>query len=115
MSDTVVLNVGGVYFWTRRATLASSSSFFSGLVASDATADAYFVDRDPTHFRHILNWIRGVRFLPDDDATVRELIYEADFYAMDDMRLQLTRTSRTSVPKMLKNILDELRQARAAS
>jgi len=111
MSDMVILNVGGVYFWTLRKTLAQSSTFFSGLVETDTTADVYFVDRDPTHFRHILNWMRGVRFLPDSDHVLRELSYECEYYAMEDMLEQVFKTPRVSNAKMLKHIADEIRSS----
>lgn len=87
----VYLNVGGCVFCTLRNTLTQSDSFFSGLVAyrgeseDDSTPTEIFVDRDPTYFRHILNWMRGVRYLPDDEATLHELAFEADYYALKDM------------------------------
>ena len=80
----VCLNVGGCVFHTSRGTLTGTDTFFSGLVAH-ASEDLLFIDRDPTHFRHVLNWLRGVRYLPDDDGILTELMFEADFYCMPDM------------------------------
>jgi hypothetical protein len=43
---------------------------------------AYFIDRDGTHFRHVLNYLRGC-FDPEtlgSAAARRELLVEADFY-----------------------------------
>ena len=60
MGMLVYLNVGGVFFATSRDTLRESDSFFSGLVQNECCHE-YFVDRDPTHFRHVLNWLRGGR------------------------------------------------------
>lgn len=84
--SVVYLNVGGCVFCTLRETLRRSNSFFSGLVAHDEEQPAeIFVDRDPTYFRHVLNWMRGVRFLPDDETSLQELMFEADYYALTDM------------------------------
>lgn len=77
------LNVGGVIFMTRKSTLKASNSFFSGLVASCEEHNApIFVDRDPTFFRHILNYMRGAKTYPNDESSVQQLIVEAEFYSM---------------------------------
>lgn len=91
MEKVVHVSVGGVYFTTRRSTLADSSSFFSRLLSGQPDAHEVFVDRDPAHFRHILNWMRGVRFLPEEDVVLRELAWEADYYGLTDMREAITR------------------------
>ena len=102
----VHLNVGGWVFCTTRETLASSNSFFSGLVVHDAgcthgdQVHEFFIDRDPMYFRYILNWLRGVRFLPDDDSALHELSFEADYYSMEDM-LTSIRQKRTGVTPSL--------------
>lgn len=80
----IVLNVGGTRFETSRATLINSpheeDTFFDKLFVSrlqiprDSTG-AVFLDRDPTYFRHILNWLRsGVipHVLDDVDALIQE-------------------------------------------
>jgi len=48
-----------------------------------------FVDRDSTHFRHVLNYLReGSRaVLPCDCNILRQLILEADFYHLQDLKL----------------------------
>lgn len=107
MTDPVYLNVGGVYFVTSRGTLAESDSYFSGLVRSGEAE--YFVDRDPTYFRHVLNWLRGVRFLPEDDLALQELQWESDFYAMADMRAAILNTKmRFSLSRALHGIHQKL-------
>ena len=68
---------------TSMSTLKVSNSFFSGLVAScDEHSVPIFVDRDPTFFRHILNYIRGAKTYPSDESSVRQLMVEAEFYSM---------------------------------
>ena len=108
-ADIVYLNVGGVYYCTRRQTLLRSDTFFAGLANNNETE--LFVDRDPTHFRHILNWLRGVRYLPEDDAQLKELACEADFYAMIDMRDAISRAKRRfSLLQSVSEISSELRR-----
>ena len=108
-SDLVYLNIGGVYFCTRRSTLLRSNSFFSGLARSSETE--LFVDRDPTHFRHVLNWMRGVRYLPEDDTVLRELTWEADYYCLQDMRDAIHRNKRRfSFLQNVSEITTEMRK-----
>ena len=62
--NRVVLNVGGQAFTTSRHTLmAESGSFFSLLMRDDCPIRSYAgshynIDRDPAHFRIILNYLR---------------------------------------------------------
>ena len=110
MSDVVLLNVGGVFYATHRHTLLESDSFFAGLVRSDPTCSEFFIDRDPTHFRYVLNWIRGVKFLPEERSVLTELSWEADYYSMLDFREAIARAHSYSIPSTLAAIHAELRQ-----
>ena len=72
--------------------------------------EEYFVDRDPTHFRHVLNWMRGVRFLPDEEMVLDELMWEADFYCLNDMKDAIAKHPvRYHMSKSLQRIADEVR------
>lgn len=116
MSDVIYLNVGGCLFGTRRSTLEHSDSFFSSLVAHDDGATPQrtyhgtelvelFVDRDPTHFRHVLNWMRGVRTVPLVETTaLHELRHEAEYYALTDMVHVIDARLRTSVPSVAQTL-----------
>ena len=112
-TGVVVLNVGGTRFGTRRSTMLRSDSFFSGLVAAaDEPTVEFFIDRDGTHFRHILNWMRGVRFLPEDESTLIELLCEAEYYCLVSLVHAITTKGKTpSVAKTLRCICMEMRQA----
>lgn len=72
-----VLDVGGVQFPTTWVTLRAENCFFSCL-----EDDYTFIDRDPTHFRYILNYLRGAVVLPRDRRALHELRVEADFYSL---------------------------------
>ena len=116
MDPIAALNVGGVVFMTYKSTLIQSQSYFSGLAqAADWLEDRpteLFVDRDPTHFRHVLNWMRGVRTLPDNDQILYELSYEADFYALGQMRdaVMKARGRHPTIEKSLSSLVVEHRQ-----
>jgi hypothetical protein len=64
MSSVVRLNVGGMMFATTVDTLTQRDTdsmlavMFSGRhrLHMDSKKGAVFIDRDGTHFRHILNW-----------------------------------------------------------
>ena len=95
---------------TRRSTLLDSSSFFSLLMQEFPDTQELFVDRDPTHFRHVLNWMRGVRFLPDDDNVLQELSWEAEYFSMTTLRDAIVRTKqRYNVARSLASIHNDIR------
>lgn len=86
--ERIGLNVGGTVFETTRTTLIGrSDTFFRKLVADrvDAPHDVIFIDRDPTHFRHILNFLRGTASFPSSVFGLEELCNEADFYCMFEL------------------------------
>ena len=109
----VTLNVGGFVYVTRRRTLIESNSFFTAIARHNPDCAELFVDRDATHFRHVLNWMRGVRCLPDDEATLRELLCEADFYSMTDLvkAIGAIRT-RYSLPRAVHDLAQTMKLAR---
>ena len=89
---TVNLNVGGHHFTTSVQTLTKDpdsilAAMFSGRFELKPYADgAFFIDRDGTHFRYILNYLRtGKLTLPEDKTLVKELLEEAEFYQIQGM------------------------------
>ena len=96
--DTMVtLNVGGTMFITTTATLTRFpdtvlGAMFSGRHAmkADAKTGAFFIDRDGTHFREILNFLRSPDeyfmngCLLDDEKHIADLKTEAGFYGMKE-------------------------------
>lgn len=89
----VKLNVGGAKFETTLSTLQRYPSsmlgtMFSGRDGIDVPVDDdgyVFIDRDGTHFRTILNFLRTGRVrMPVNKAARDELMDEAGFYLLKD-------------------------------
>ena len=86
-ASTIKLNVGGQHFTTSLQTLTKDTgsmlhAMFSGRFDTKPAEDgSYFIDRDGTHFRYILNYLRtGELVFPEDKVVRRELLSEAEFY-----------------------------------
>ena len=87
ISSTVKLNVGGQHFTTSVQTLTKDpnsmlAAMFSGRFEMKPPEDgSFFIDRDGTHFRFILNFLRsGKLTLPEGATFLKELEEEAEFY-----------------------------------
>ena len=107
---SVIIDVGGMVFTTTLATIMAVPNYFSanlrfrGLQGGDSDGDsglgsdsdhdpvAFFVDRDPTHFRHVLNHLRSGSASPCHLSRVEdisELLLEARFYALPSLASEL--------------------------
>ncbi|XP_074714161.1 SH3KBP1-binding protein 1, partial [Strix uralensis] len=110
-AEVVQLNVGGKRFSTSRQTLTwIPDSFFSSLLSGristlkDETG-AIFIDRDPTVFAPILNFLR-TKELDPRGVSVSLLLHEAQFYGITPLvrRLQLREElDRSSCGSVLFN------------
>ncbi|XP_022808131.1 uncharacterized protein LOC111345119 [Stylophora pistillata] len=62
-------------------------AMFSGRFDTKPGEDgSYFIDRDGTHFRYILNYLRtGQLIVPNDEIIRRELLAGAKFYQVEGM------------------------------
>jgi len=89
----MILNVGGACFQTYAATLGNVSSFFSEFCGCSESS-VIFIDRDPTHFRHILNFLRGSFTHPPTRLEISELMCEAAFYSLDGLHEKLAHLLR---------------------
>ena len=89
----VKVSVGGHVFMTSVLTLTKDAdsmlaAMFSGRHPIKQEQDGtYFIDRDGTHFRYILNYLRdgGIlseSTLPKDKTLYRELLQEAEYYQL---------------------------------
>ena len=67
-------------------------AMFSGRFDTKPSEDgSYFIDRDGTHFRYILNYLRtGQLIVPNDEITREELLAEAEFYRAEGIIKALT-------------------------
>ena len=78
--------------------------------------NSVFIDRDGTHFRHILNYLRGniesLSDLPSNENTLKELAKEADYYQL--LGLKGIIETHTVTPANIKKIViqDDLRECR---
>merc|ERR1711953_812434 len=62
-NNTVILDIGGKTFSTTYATITKDSgsrlaNMVRGTLETGNWKDHFFVDRDPSHFRHVLNFLR---------------------------------------------------------
>lgn len=77
------LNIGGMDFFTSYRTLRKSK-LFAELIDTPGAHEKYrtiFIDRDHTHFRHILNYLRDPEMVPQlKPSKCKELLAEAYFY-----------------------------------
>ncbi|ORX62915.1 hypothetical protein DM01DRAFT_164414 [Hesseltinella vesiculosa] len=85
----IKLNVGGDTFETtlttlQREPLSLLAMMFSGRYLLEPDQDgAYFIDRDPMHFRLVLNYLRDLRLPPsafENPHVCHELLQEAQYY-----------------------------------
>ena len=105
----VKLDIGGAVFKTSLETLTRNSEsmlarMFSGRFTMQAQDDgSFFIDRDPTHFGYILNFLRtGEVIIPDDRVAREQLLLEVDFFnvlPMLDKLKELTEFAGSTLMK----------------
>merc|ERR1711992_111729 len=109
MTDEIVsLNVGGTLFATSRHTLMKHpDSMLARMCNTEVPvvkdpSGAYFIDRDPTLFRLILNYLRS-GFLSEKtrNCDLEELAVEADYYGLDEL-IKVIREICLPAPKPMK-------------
>ncbi|XP_060101492.1 BTB/POZ domain-containing protein KCTD17 isoform X2 [Heteronotia binoei] len=86
-SKWVRLNVGGTVFLTTRQTLCREQKSFlcrlcqgEELQSDRDETGAYLIDRDPTYFGPILNFLRHGKLVLDKDMAEEGVLEEAEFY-----------------------------------
>ena len=91
-------------------------AMFSGRFDTKPSEDgSYFIDRDGTHFRYILNYLRtGELIAPEDKVVRRELLFEAKFYQVEGIIKALTfeLDSKIVVPTQRQTLLNWLKDTR---
>ncbi|MCL4128383.1 UNVERIFIED_CONTAM: hypothetical protein GTU68_001310 [Idotea baltica] len=93
----VKLNVGGTYFLTTRTTLCRDpNSFLCRLIREDPDPElvlqtdkdetgAYLIDRDPTYFGPVLNFLRHGKLVINKDLAEEGVLEEAEFYNITEL------------------------------
>ncbi|KAI9478495.1 MAG: hypothetical protein EXX96DRAFT_571118 [Benjaminiella poitrasii] len=93
-NEKIKLNIGGSLFETSLSTLRRDpnsllATMFSGKHPSLLPSKGfYFIDRDPSHFRLVLNYLRDLRIPPTilQDTRIRqELLQEAKYFRIDGL------------------------------
>lgn len=104
--DWVLLNVGGKHFATTRSTLVSKEPCSmlgrlfgqgsDGVVWPSArdSHGAYLVDRSPTYFEPLLNYLRHGQLILDRGVSPRGVLEEAKFFGIESIIPELERISQ---------------------
>lgn len=102
----VVLDIGGTRFLTSKTTLrADPGSLLCAMVRQgspmrpwrvDDGTPVYFLDRDPVHFRHILNYLRlgsmwSINSLPREVRYLHDLKAETDHFNLVGLKFTIER------------------------
>ncbi|EFP09841.1 hypothetical protein CRE_21297 [Caenorhabditis remanei] len=121
MSSPIQLDVGGTIFKTSKSTLTRFDGFFKTMLETSVPVEQnqsghIFIDRDPTHFQVILNFMRdGDVDLPDSEDTVKKISREANFYLLEGLmelcsrKLEVPEPESISKMKFLETDDDALR------
>eukprot|EP01114_Cavostelium_apophysatum_P013315 TRINITY_DN3196_c0_g1_i1.p1 TRINITY_DN3196_c0_g1~~TRINITY_DN3196_c0_g1_i1.p1 ORF type:complete len:275 (-),score=22.43 TRINITY_DN3196_c0_g1_i1:292-1026(-) len=121
-SDQIIkLNVGGHLFSASVTTLTKDSesmlyAMFSGKFPIKEQEDgSVFIDRDGTHFRHVLNFLRGSFQIPSNVDIIKELLEESEFYQIKtlsallrDQQVPATVVATTPIVLALREELPHL-------
>ncbi|NXT23702.1 KCD17 protein, partial [Syrrhaptes paradoxus] len=107
----VRLNVGGTVFLTTKQTLCREQKSFlchlcqgEELQSDRDETGAYLIDRDPTYFGPILNFLRHGKLVLDKDMAEEGVLEEAEFYNIGPLiriikdRLEEKHYTVTQVP-----------------
>ena len=92
---------------------------FSGRFDTKPSEDgSYFIDRDGTHFRYILNYLRtGELVAPENKIVRRELLAEAKFYQVEgilnELRVIAFKDSVILSSDQCQTLMNWLKEARA--
>ena len=105
--NAINLRVGGKDFVTTMPTLrADPKSILAAMLTlrspfRPSVKRKFFFDRDPTHFRLILNYLRGnahieAAVLPSDERSLVELLVEARFYMLERLEIILEKLRKAT-------------------
>lgn len=126
-SEWVTLNVGGRLFTTSKRTLTSGeptsmlARMFSednnGYLFTPSSIDkngAYLIDRSPTYFEPILNYLRCGQLVYDKNVNPEGILEEAKFFGIESIIPELeqiiaqNKQTRDTVPLTRRDVVDAL-------
>nr|CAD7576667.1 unnamed protein product [Timema californicum] len=126
-SEWVTLNVGGKYFTTSRSTLLTKEPMSmlarmfaegeGGYLMAPSNMDrngAYLIDRSPTYFEPILNYLRNGQLIFDTNVNPEGVLEEARFFGIESLVPQLetiiqsVQRSRDIVPLARRDVINAL-------
>lgn len=90
--EIITLNIGGQIYSTTRSTIINnvdSQAYLALIIRNETNVPLdkhghYFLDRDGTYFRYILNYFREKKLiLPENFTELKQLCCEAKFYQID--------------------------------
>lgn len=103
--DIITFNIGGQIYSTTRATINDNvdcQSFLAVLIRNQTSTPVdrhgrYFLDRDGTYFRYVLNFFREKKLiLPENFAELKQLCCEAKFYQIDRLVTEIENRLNSS-------------------
>lgn len=105
-NDWITLNVGGRKFTTSKVTLTTKepdsmlARMFSSPWKSKTDAKgAFLIDRSPTYFEPILNYLRSGELIIDNSLNCRGVLAEAKFYGINSVVEQLEARIQAEQPR----------------
>ncbi|PSN30952.1 BTB/POZ domain-containing protein KCTD9 [Blattella germanica] len=115
-SEWVTLNVGGRYFTTSRSTLMTKEPMSmlarmfaegdNGFIMTPSNVDkngAYLIDRSPTYFEPILNYLRNGQLIFDNNVNPEESLIP-----QLESLIQSSQRSRDNVPLTRRDVVNAL-------
>jgi len=119
-NNPVQLDVGGSKFTTSLTTLCRFPESLLGVMFSGrhelavSSDGCYFIDRDGSHFKHILNFLRDpenfCEYGPSTDREIRELRIEATYYGLHEVMFAPPITLGSSLNEEGEPLLQEERE-----
>jgi len=89
--DWVRLNVGGTLIMTTKSTLSKDRRSLLYKISQDESdlekdeSGAFIIDRDPTNFKPVLNYLRHGKLVVDRNMIEEAVLEEAKFYNVTDL------------------------------